>query len=114
MSGRIKYLQAALASVLQVKPIIYLKNGIIEMGKKARSRTKAVPRMIEDLKHKMEGRPVQAAIVHAHDLAGAEEAREKVSRALNCVNLYIAELSISLAAHFGPGAVAVVCYPDND
>ena len=72
MSGRIKYLQAALASVLQVKPIIYLKNGIIEMGKKARSRTKAVDRMIEDFKHKMEGRPVQASIFHSHDLAGAK------------------------------------------
>ena len=114
MSGRIKYMQAALASVLQVKPIIYLKNGIIEMGEKVRSRTKAVDRMIELLKVKMQGRAVHAAVVHAHDATGAEEAKRKVAHALNCVDVYIAELSISLATHFGPGAIAVACYPDSE
>jgi len=62
----------------------------------------------------MQGRAVHAAIIHAHDAAGAEEAKQKVVKALNCMEVYIAELSISLAAHFGPGAIAVACYPDAE
>ena len=114
MSGRIKYLQAALASVLQVKPILNLKNGIIEMGDKVRSRAKATERMIEDLRVKMAGRAVHAAIVHAQDLAAAEQVKMNVAKSLNCLDLSVAELSISLAAHFGPGAIAIACYPDSD
>ena len=111
MSGRIKHLQAALASLLNVKPIIELKDGIIEMGEKVRSRTKSIDVLLRKMKKKFGDQRVIMGVVHARDKEMGQELMQKVVSEFNCAEVIFAEISISLAAHFGPGALGVVGYP---
>ena len=113
LSGRIKYLQAALASILQVKPIMELKDGIIEMTEKVRSRSKAIDRVLSIMENKLSGKKINAAVVHARDPQSGQELLQKVIQRFDCAEASLSELSISLAAHFGPGTVVLVAYPVN-
>ena len=111
LSGRIKYLQAALASLLQVKPIMELKDGLIEMTEKARSRAKAIELVLSIMEKKLRGKKINVGVVHAHDAQSGQELLQKVIQRFDCAEASLSELSISLAAHFGPGAVVLAAYP---
>ena len=111
LSGRVKYLQAALASILQVKPIFELKEGILEMSEKVRSRSKALDLVLDKLEKKLGSKRINAAVVHARDAEAGNAMLKQVVQRFNCAEVNLAELSISLAAHFGPGTVGVAAYP---
>jgi len=111
MSGRIKHLQAALASLLNVKPIIELKDGIIEMGEKVRSRSKSIDKLMDKMMKKFGDQRVVMGVVHARDKDAGQELVRRVIDQFNCAEVVFADISISLAAHFGPGALGIVGYP---
>jgi DegV family protein with EDD domain len=111
MSGRVKYLQAALASLLNVKPIIELKSGILEMGEKVRSRAKSIELVLEKMKKKFGDTRINAGVFHARDPQSGMDLLQKVVDRFNCAEAVIGELSISLAAHFGPGTIGFAAYP---
>lgn len=111
LSGRVKYLQATLASVLQVKPIMELRDGIIEITEKVRSRAKSIDRVLSIMEEKLHGKKIHAGVVHARDASSGQELLQKVVQRFDCAEASLSELSISLAAHFGPGAVVLAAYP---
>lgn len=111
MSGRVKHLQAALASLLNVKPIIELKNGNIEMGEKVRSRSKSIKALIEKMKSKVGETKVRMAVVHARAFEEGQDLLEKVKAQFNASEVIFSEITISLAAHFGPGTLGLAAYP---
>ncbi|RPH55913.1 MAG: DegV family protein, partial [Chloroflexi bacterium] len=65
MSGRVGTLQAALASILNVKPIVVLKDGVLNMTEKVRTRKGSLDRLLAMIKEKVGDRAVIIAIVHA-------------------------------------------------
>jgi len=111
MSGRVKHLQAALASMLNVKPIIELKNGFLEMREKVRSRSKSVDLLLEKMKRKFGDKRIIAGVLHAHDLQSGMDLLNRAIKELNCTEAIFSEISISLAAHFGPGTLGLAAYP---
>jgi DegV family protein with EDD domain len=103
MSGRVKTLQAALASVLNVKPIAVLRNGDLSMA--------SLDRVIEMAKEEYGDKPVYLAVVHARDPKSGEELLEEASKHFNHRETMLGELSISVAANLGPGTVGLILYP---
>jgi fatty acid-binding protein DegV len=67
MSGRVKTLQAALASVLNVKPIAVLRDGDLKMEERVRTRKAALDRVVEMAKNEYGDQSVILAVVHARD-----------------------------------------------
>lgn len=110
-SGRVKALQAALASLLNVKPVIYLREGVLELGDRVRTRGKALDYIVEQMLARVGTRPVNAAVIHSEDPQAAQTLAEGVRKVLNCKELILTELSIGIAANLGPGTVGVVAYP---
>jgi len=110
-SGRVKALQAALASLLNVKPIITLHEGVLELGERVRTRRKALEFVVNEMVRRVGAGPVNVAIVHAQDPQAGEKLAQTACRLLNCKELIITELSIGVAANLGPGTVGVVAYP---
>ena len=110
MSGRVSALQAALASALHVKPIIMLRDGILDMAERVRTRHRALERVLEILQNRFDKTPVNIAVVHARDLLSAENLRERAKQLFNIRDLITTDLSIAVAANLGPGTVGLVVY----
>lgn len=111
MSGRVGQLQGAIASMLNVKPIIYLEDGALEAGENVRKRSKAIERLFELLAEHVDPQaPIHLAVIHAR---AAEEAREMLDRAkatFNVKEVLMEDLVASLAVHGGPGIVGLFAY----
>ncbi len=111
MSGRVGTLQAALASALNVKPIAVLQDGLLNMAERVRTRKAAIERVLEVAKQEFGDGPVYLAVVHARDPQSAASLLDEAKKRFNTKDTAVAELSISLAANFGPGTLGLVLYP---
>ena len=110
-SGRVKALQAALASILNVKPIIALNDGVLDMADRVRTRSKALDFVLETTRLKLGDRPARVAVVHAQDPESAESLLARAEQVINCQELITTGLSIAVAANLGPGTVGITAYP---
>jgi DegV family protein with EDD domain len=111
MSGRVGTLSAALASILNVKPIAVLRDGLVNMEEKVRTRKAALDRVLEMARNEFKEQPIYLGIVHARDIASGKALMAEAKERLNCKETVLIDLSISLAANFGPGTVGLVLYP---
>ncbi|MFL5682809.1 MAG: DegV family protein [Chloroflexota bacterium] len=107
--GRISGAQAAIGTLLSVKPIIRVEDGLIETTDKVRTRTKARERMIELITE----RPIERlAILHTHS-PDVEAFRDEVAAraGLDAADVTIELVGASVGPHIGPGCVgAAVLY----
>lgn len=112
MGGRIGLAQHVVGSMLNIKPLIGMENGIIVLLGIARSRQKAY-QMMADMAEAAVGKlgKIKIAYVHAGALAEAEKIRQLVEARLTCVETIFAELSPALAVHSGPGTAGLCYYP---
>jgi DegV family protein with EDD domain len=111
MSGRVGTLSAALASILNVKPIAVLNHGVVNMVEKVRTRKAALARVIDMAVAEFGDQPVYLGIVHARDIVSGSLLMEQARKRFNCKETMLTDLSISLAANFGPGTVGLVLFP---
>jgi DegV family protein with EDD domain len=111
MSGRVGAFSAALASILNVKPIAVLNHGVVDMVDKVRTRKVALNRVIDMAVKAYGNQPIYLGIVHARDIASGNLLMGEAIKRLNCKEIVLTDLSISLAANFGPGTVGLVLYP---
>lgn len=110
-SGRVGTLSAALASVLNVKPIAVLQDGLVNMVDKVRTRKAALERVLDMAKQTYGDQAVFLGVVHARDLASGQSLLDEAIKRFNVKESFLTDLSISLAINFGPGTVGVVLYP---
>jgi DegV family protein with EDD domain len=109
-SGRVKALQAALAALVNIKPIIILKDGALDMGEKVRTRQRAIERVLEIIHERVDEHLVNIAVVHAQSIEAARELFRKVQDTFNVNESILTELSIGVAANLGPGTIGIVAY----
>lgn len=110
-SGRVKALQAALASLLNVKPIVALKDGVLDMSDRVRTRRRALDYLLDTTRERFGERRINVAVVHAADPESGRTLMGRVPQELNAGDLIMTDLSISVAANLGPGTVGIVAYP---
>jgi DegV family protein with EDD domain len=107
--GRIGRASALLGSVLQVKPVLCIRDGLVTPLERVRTFDRALTRVIELVRAVDRGQGVCAIVGHAD----AEDAAERVARELEPIaeTLMIQPLGPVVGAHAGPGVVGVGCYP---
>lgn len=109
MSGRIGHLTAGMASMFNIKPILSIQDGKLDLLEKVRTRQKAWKRVIELTREKMDSKKVeQAYILHVDAEAEADAFRNELMQAL-AFNREIpsAELTPGLSVHAGAGLVGL-------
>lgn len=111
MSGRVGKLGSVLGAILNIKPIIGLEKGLIDVSDKTRSHKNAMQRIVALTREKVRDRPVNVAVVHAQAAARAETLLDLAQSNLNVRETFIEDVAISLATHFGPGTLGLVAYP---
>ncbi len=111
MGGRIGRAQSLIGSMLDIKPLIGMEDGVIVPLGKARSRGQAYQQMAEMVARAIGSGKAKIAYVHA----GAQQEVEKIKRIVESkvevVESMFAELSPALAVHTGPGTAGLCYYP---
>ncbi|HHY15312.1 MAG TPA: DegV family protein [Firmicutes bacterium] len=109
-SGRIGSVQNLIASALSIKPILGVKDGLVDVVAKVRSYPRALRRLISLVERRFPHGRLNIAVLHTNALQEAEEFKEQISRRLDHINIFIAEMSASLAVHGGEGMLGIaVC-----
>ena len=113
-SGRVGTLSAALASLLNVKPIAVLKDGVLNMVEKVRTRKASLDRVVAMGKESFGDQPVHLGVVHARDPESAMILSDEAKKLFNYKDVVQSNLSVSLAINLGPGTVGLVLYPADE
>ncbi len=107
--GRIGGAAKFLGTILNIKPLLQLKDGIVESLEKARSRKKGLKRLVELAKSDLG--PAAATskvdVVHGNVPGDAEAFAEQVRETLGCGMPDIMEVSPVLGVHTGPGVIGL-------
>ena len=107
--GRIGRGSAFLGSVLQVKPVLCIRDGLVTPLERVRTFERARNRIVELTREVDRGHGVCVIVGHAD----AEADAERIGRELEPIaeTLMIQPLGPVVGAHAGPGVVGVGCYP---
>jgi DegV family protein with EDD domain len=110
MSGRVSSLAAGMAGLLDIKPILSLQNGKLELLEKIRTQHKAWNRAVELVAEKAAGRTIEKmAILNVKAPEAAKEFEGLLRGAVPCPEqISHAPMNPGLAIHTGAGMVAVV------
>jgi len=115
MGGRVSHLTAGIAGLLDVRPILTVKDGKLDMLERTRTQKKAYARMGELLMTAVQGRAVESlAVLHVSALPEAQAFKDQLCTELSCpADTFFCELSAGLSVHTGAGAVgaAIVLAP---
>jgi DegV family protein with EDD domain len=109
MSGRVGQLAAGMASLLNIKPILSIQDGKLEMLEKIRTKKKSWAHTIELVKTRVDGKPIERmAIAHVAVPEDAKEFEALLRSHLACPEeIMIVALTPGLSVHSGAGLVGV-------
>jgi DegV family protein with EDD domain len=107
MNGRVNALQSAITSMLRVKPIIVLKDGLLSMAEKVRTRQRSIERVIDYVRERVGDQRVMMAVVHANEPDLAISLSDRIKGIFNLQEIVITDLSIPVAANLGPGTIGI-------
>jgi DegV family protein with EDD domain len=112
LGGRIGRAKHLVGSLLRIKPIISMEDGVIVALGQERSRGAVYRRIVELMAaHVGLHSSIKAGIVHAADEQAAAALRETIADSFDCTELLTTQLSSALAVHTGPGTVGVCYFP---
>lgn len=107
MSGRVGTLAAGLANIMNIKPILTVRNGKLDLLERIRTQSKAWQRVVDLTVEAAAGNPIeQMAIVHVHAPEAAKQLEALLRASLSCPKeIRHIELTPGLSVHSGAGLV---------
>jgi DegV family protein with EDD domain len=111
MGGRIGMAQRLIGSLLNIKPLIGMVDGVIVPLGTVRSRHQAYQAMADMVEEVVGKGKVKIAYVHAGASEEVEKIKQLMEQRIDVVESFFAELSPALAVHTGPGTVGICYYP---
>jgi DegV family protein with EDD domain len=105
-SGRVSRLVSSLGSILQIRPVLRVHDGVIEV-EKMRTFGRALQRVIERVREL--GTLVQLSMVHSNAIHKVEDFRQQAQALFPSGNVaLVSEVTPAIGVHAGPGAVGLV------
>ena len=114
--GRITPAAAALGTLLKLKPVLQIQGEKLDAFAKARTAKQGKNIMIETMKKDFadrfgseDGSKMNLEIAYSHDVEAAKAFKAEVQAAFPNNEIVMNPLSLSVACHIGPGALAIAC-----
>lgn len=110
--GRIGKVAAVIGSMLNIKPIIHVKDGVYESFDKVRSQKQAIQKMIDHGAALLEGRiPKRVGVIHGACEEMAKTLKEKAEATYNKAVDTFGETGAVIGTHTGPGTLGLtICH----
>ena len=112
--GRITPAAAALGTLLRLKPVLTIQGEKLDAFAKARTMKQAKSMMISAIQHDLEtrwddkeGKKTHLEIAHTTCEEAALQLKEELLELFPDTDIHIDPLSLSVACHIGPGALAI-------
>ena len=114
MGGRIGRAKHLVGTLLNIKPLISMEDGLIVSLGQARSRIRAYHMMVEQVESAVGSKgKIKVAYVHAAALEEVEKLRSLIEARLTVAETIITQLSPALGVHTGPGTAGLCYFPVN-
>lgn len=112
MSGRVGKFVAGMAGVLDIRPLLTMKDGTLQMMEKVRTRKSAMDRLVNLITAALAAKTIErAAIYHVNNLNDAKILETRLREKLNLpADVLIIEFTPGLSVHAGTGMVGAVFY----
>lgn len=115
--GRITPAAAAIGTLLRLKPVLQIQGEKLDAFAKARTTSQGKSIMINAVKNDITNRfggftdrkEVRLGIAYTYDKDAALAWQDEVAAAFPGYEIHMDPLSLSVACHIGPGALAVTC-----
>ncbi len=115
--GRITPAAAALGTILKLKPVLQIQGEKLDAFAKARTTNQGKMIMINAIKNDVinrfggmtEEKGVWLEIAHTHNDEAAQVLKQELAQVFPGYDIHIDPLSLSVACHIGPGALAIAC-----
>jgi DegV family protein with EDD domain len=106
MGGRVSRAQAMIGTMLDLKPLLLVIDREIKPVDRVRTRSRAIPRMIEFFEKDL---PVEyVGVVHAQAADEAEQVAADLRRRLPDLEVPVGQIGCVLGTHVGPKALGLV------
>lgn len=110
-SGRVGPIAMTLATWLNIKPVIKVRDGRLELLDRMHSWDAALNRQIDEVERfSQDEMPSEIAVCHINAPIAAESFAERVRERFPQAHVYIAEVGPAMAIHIGPGALGLATY----
>ncbi|MCM1568255.1 MAG: DegV family protein [Roseburia sp.] len=115
--GRITPAAAAIGTMLKLKPVLQIQGDKLDAFAKARTTAQGKSIMMNAIKNDIinrfggmtEEKGIWLQIAHTQNAAAAEALKEELLLQFPGYDIHIDPLSLSVACHIGPGALAIAC-----
>jgi len=106
--GRINSAKRFMGTMLNIKPLMEIRDGKIEALESVISTRKAIQRMVQLVIRDVNGRtPVRVSVFHALMEDTALELLEQLKMQFNPEEAILSEVSPAIGAHTGPGTISI-------
>lgn len=108
MGGRLSRSEGMIGNILNIKPILYVRDGEVVLLERVRGRKKALTALADIVEDKIKDFPKQTiGISHAGDLELADELRDMLTKRLGHEDIIINKIGAALVSHLGIGGAGV-------
>ena len=106
MGGRLSRAQAVIGTMLDLKPILLVKDREIKPVDRVRTKARAITRMVEFFQS--EGPVEQVGVVNAQSAEEADQIASRLRAGLDGQQIEMGDIGCVLGTHVGPKAVGIV------
>ncbi len=111
--GRVGNAQAFIGTVLQMKPILKVENGLVEGAERIRTTSKAHARLRHIVEEGIGGKSnVQVSVMYTTIFDKAQKLADDIRAAYHLADVPVLTISPAVSAHTGPGALGVAFYAE--
>ena len=111
--GRIGKVSAFIGSILHIKPIAILDQGVLNPVSKARSQSQVVKFITKKFKEDTQGKQIKGVgFVHANGFEMADKARHAITEISGVQDIKLEATTAVVSTHTGEGAMAIMYYWD--
>ena len=109
--GRVSSLRSTVASLLNIKPLMTVEDGLIVEAGRVRTHKRALATMTRAVRAQVGEQPVLLAVVHGNRPEIGRQLLEQARPHFRVAEAYLMDLAISVAVNLGPGALGLIAIP---